>query len=162
MPYSEMPEMNSLGDFFNSDDKAKLLSSVWSPGDVYGLLLNEDNGITPHEGEDARYKYFIVLGIDAEGNIYGGVVINSKINPNQNPRLKLFHYPLSHLKYSFLKKNSFVNCVSLQTVMATTLAQGNLLGHIDDEDLALIKQTVVCSGVIPVVRLKQFGLIIKE
>lgn len=159
MPYSEMPEMNSLGDFFNSNDKAKLLFSAWTPGDVYGLYLNEENGITPHKGEDARYKYFIVLGIDAEGNIYGGVVINSNINPKQNPRLKLFHYPLSQEKYSFLKKNSFVNCGSLQTVMATTLAQGDLLGHINEEDLELIKQTVVSSGVIPVIRLRQFGLI---
>lgn len=151
--------MTSLGDLLDSQAASKLLSSSWSPGTVYGLLLNEENGITPHEGEDARYKYFIVLGIDSDGNIYGGVVINSNINPRQNPRLKLFHYPLSQEKYSFLKKNSYVNCVALMTVKAATLAKGDLLGNIDDEDLILIKQTVVTCGVIPTIRLKQFGLI---
>lgn len=154
-----MPKMNTIGDFIDPESSSRLMSSIWNPGDVYGLRLNEENGITPHGDDIDRYKYFIILGQDKVGNIYGGVVINSKINSNLTSTLKLLHYPLSPHKYPFLRKNSFVNCVSLIHVKPETLSKGNLLGHILDEDLILIRDTVVSSGLIPLILLKQFGLV---
>ena len=151
--------MNTIGDFIDPESSSRLMSSNWNPGDVYGLRLNEENGITPHGDDIDRYKYFIILGQDKVGNIYGGVVINSKINSNLRYELKLLHYPLDPRNYPFLRKNSFVNCVSLIVVKPEILAKGDLLGHILDEDLNLIKDTVVTSGLIPLVRLRQFGLI---
>lgn len=49
-------------------------------GDVYLLNLDPSNGITPKNDDASRNKFFIVLGFDKEGNVIGGLVINSKIN----------------------------------------------------------------------------------
>lgn len=151
--------MSSLSDFIDPNTRSKLIWDNTVPGNVYGLPLNEENGITPHSDEIARYKYFIILGKDQNGNLFGGVVINSNINPNQSPSLRLLHYPISYEKYPFLKKNSYVNCVSLIMVKLDLIKNSKLLGQIEDEDLSLIKEAVVTSGVIPIIRLKQFGLI---
>lgn len=150
--------MSNLSDFIDPNTSSKLIWDNTIPGNVYGLPLNEENGITPHSNEIARYKYFIILGKDEKGNLFGGVVINSNINPNQSPQLKLLHYPISSEKYPFLKKNSYVNCVSLITVKLELIKKANLLGQVEDADLSLIKEAVVTSGVIPIIRLKQFGL----
>lgn len=151
--------MSNLGDFIDPETSSRLLWENTIPGNVYGLTLNEQNGITPHPNEAARYKYFIILGRDINGDLFGGVVINSNINSNLSPLLRLLQYPISSEKYPFLKKNSYVNCVSLITVKLGLIKNANLLGQIHDSDLSLIKEAVTKSGVIPSIRLKQFGLI---
>ena len=42
--------------------------------------MGKANGITPQGDYETRRKFFIVLGFDDEGNVYGGVVVNSRLN----------------------------------------------------------------------------------
>lgn len=51
-------------------------------GDVYKIELSKADGIIPKNGYNTRYKFFVVLGFDEQGNIYGGILFNSKINQN--------------------------------------------------------------------------------
>ena len=60
-------------------------------GDVYLVELNQSDGITPKDGDETRHKYFIVLGFDNEGNAYGGVIINSRINQKMSQVVKDYH-----------------------------------------------------------------------
>ena len=48
-------------------------------GDVYKIELSKADGIIPKNGYDTRKKFFVVLGFDEQGNVYGGILFNSKI-----------------------------------------------------------------------------------
>ena len=51
-------------------------------GQIYRIKADERNGITPKSGMTFRPKFFVVMGFDNQGNIYGGVVFDSEINRN--------------------------------------------------------------------------------
>ena len=74
--------MIKISDFINEDDLSRLASHTVRVGDVYEITMTEANGIKPKKGDSSRDKYFVVLGFDANGIAYGGVVINSMINKN--------------------------------------------------------------------------------
>lgn len=128
-------------------------------GDVYFVAMDEKDGITPHDGYSKRNKYFVVLGFDGEGNVYGGVVINSKINKNLARRIADFQYPIRSDKYPFLRYNSFVNCIKLKTTSLSKLAMSDFVGSLDAEDVELIIGAVIESPMEEAVRLRCFGLI---
>ena len=51
-------------------------------GDVFLIEMDSQGGVTPKDGALTRNKFFVVLGFDNEGNVYGGVIINSRIITN--------------------------------------------------------------------------------
>ena len=54
-------------------------------GDIFRVTMNRANGITPPKGDESRDKFFVVLGFDDDGNVYGGVIFNSLMNLNLPP-----------------------------------------------------------------------------
>ena len=151
--------MSSLGDLLSSDQISKLSAGAVEIGNVYGMHMDEEDGITPHAGEESRYKYFIVLGKDNEGKYFGGVVINSNVNQNINPVLQRLHMPIRKVKYSFLKKDSFVNCSNFMTARLEKFLNWDLLGKIDNDDVTIITETIKESPLVRKVTLKNFGLL---
>ena len=136
-----------------------MMRSTVSIGDVFLIEMDESDGITPKDGDDYRHKYFVVLGFDGMGNVYGGVVINSRINQHMSPIVQQYQMPISCTKYPFLKYNSFVNCSRLKTAPLTKLTNGKFLGVVEKEDVTLIIETVRTSPHERANRLRQFGLI---
>jgi hypothetical protein len=120
--------------------------------------MDATDGVRPKQGDSSRNKYFIVLGFDSDGNVYGGVIFNSHINQNLAPNIKDYHMPVVYSKYSFLKHKCFVDCSRLKTANPSKLMKGRYLGDIDDEDLLLIKETVKSSPNETKVHLALFGL----
>ncbi len=128
-------------------------------GDVYYIVMDKDDGIIPKDGYETRKKYFIVLGVDGDGNIYGGLVINSKINTNLPVIVKQYHMKISKEKYSFLNYDSFVNCSQLLTTTLQKLLGCRKIGQIMKEDLDLIIEAICESPNENKMRLREFGLI---
>ena len=60
-----------LGDILG-DVGDKLAQDNIKVGNVYLINLDQQNGITPKNGDLTRDKFFIVLGFDQEGNVIGG------------------------------------------------------------------------------------------
>ena len=83
--------MTNFGDLLG-DMADKLTQDSINIGDVYLLNLDQNNGITPKNGDTTRNKFFIVLGFDSEGDVIGGLVINSKINYNLPHRSHTTNY----------------------------------------------------------------------
>lgn len=128
-------------------------------GDVYKIELSKADGIIPKNGYDTRKKFFVVLGFDEQGNVYGGILFNSKINQNLPVSIKDYHMPISAKAYPFLSHDSFLNCTKIFSVTSTHLWKGEKLGTINTTDFELICSTV-CSYPNAVPReLKRFGLI---
>lgn len=128
-------------------------------GDVFLVDLDKSDGITPKEGDETRKKFFVVLGFDNEGNTYGGVIINSRINQQMSQVVKDYHMPIKCAKYAFLKYDSFVDCLQLKTAPLAKLSSGNYKGKMDAEDTGLIIGTLKNSPMEKAARLKKFGIL---
>lgn len=128
-------------------------------GDVFLVDLDKSDGITPKKGDETRKKFFVVLGFDNEGNTYGGVIINSRINQQMSQMVKDYHVPIKCAKYAFLKYDSFVDCLQLKTAPLAKLSSGNYKGKMDAEDTGLIIGTLKNSPMEKAARLKKFGIL---
>lgn len=128
-------------------------------GDVYKIELSRADGIILKNGYDTRDKFFVVLGFDEQGNVYGGILFNSKINQNLPTLIKDYHMPISAKDYPFLSHDSFLNCTKIFIATSTHFMKGEKLGCINTADFELICSTV-CSypNAVPL-ELKRFGLI---
>ncbi len=147
-----------ISDALNGEELSRLAFRTVRIGDVYEMNMTEVNGIKPKTGDSSRDKYFIVLGFDTDGTVYGGVIINSQINRNLPAHLKMYHMPIKQAKYPFLRYDSFVDCVRLKIAYLKKFKEWNYLGKIDEYDIELIIGTVKESPVESEERIARFGL----
>ena len=148
-----------LGDILG-DVGDKLTQDKIEVGSVYLISLDQQNGITPKNGDLTRDKFFIVLGFDQEGNVIGGLVINSNINYNLPSSVTDYHLPIKVEQCPFLKHNSFVNCSKIIVANKTKFTKKTYRGEITDPELLnLIINTVKDSPTVNTKQLKIFGLI---
>ena len=150
--------MTNLGDLLGKTANDLMQLSI-KIGDVHLLQLDPTNGITPKNGDVARNKYFIVLGFDNEGNVVGGLVINSKINYNLPPTITDYQLPITVTQCPFLQHNSFVNCSKIIVAKRTNFNRDTYRGEISDSELMrLIIDTVKESPTVNKKQLKDFGI----
>lgn len=129
-------------------------------GNVYLLNLNESNGITPKDGDPTRNKFFIVLGFDNDGNVIGGLVINSKINNKLPSTITDYQLPITVEQCPFLNHNSFINCSKIIIANRTKITTQSYRGEISDSKLMeLIFNTVKESPTVNRRQLETFGII---
>ncbi|MDE5783527.1 MAG: hypothetical protein K2I98_01460 [Prevotella sp.] len=152
--------MTKIGDLLG-DVADKIAQDNIKIGDVHMLVLDKSNGITSKDGEETRDKFFIVLGFDKDGNVIGGLVINSKINYKLPSSVTDYQLPVSVQQCPFLKHNSFVNCSKLITANKNKFGKTTYKGEITDSELMRqIVNTVKESPTANKKLLKDFGIII--
>lgn len=142
------------------DTADKLTQNSINIGDVHLLSLDQDNGITPKSGDTTRNKFFIVLGFDNDGNVIGGLVINSKINYKLPPSVTDYQLPVSVEQFPFLEHNSFINCSKIIVAKRSKFNKTTYRGEISDtEMMELIINTVKESPTVNKMQLKEFGIV---
>lgn len=151
--------MTNFGDLLG-DLADELTQNSINIGDVHLLNLDQNNGITPKSGDTTRNKFFIVLGFDNEGNVIGGLVINSKINYKLPPSVTDYQLPVSVEQFPFLEHNSFVNCSKIIVAKRSKFNKTTYRGEISDtEMMELIINTVKESPTVNKMQLKEFGIV---
>lgn len=151
--------MTNFGDLLG-DSADKLTQNSINIGDVHLLNLDQNNGITPKSGDTTRNKFFIVLGFDNEGNVIGGLVINSKINYKLPPSVTDYQLPVSVEQFPFLEHNSFINCSKIIVAKRSKFNKTTYRGEISDtEMMELIINTVKESPTVNKMQLKEFGIV---
>lgn len=150
--------MVKLGELLKNVKPETIVQKSISVGDVLYSKMDLTSGIIPKHGDTFRHKFFIVLGFDSEGNIYGGLIINSKINQNIPPVYRLYHMPISASKYNFLKYDSFVDCAQLKTIKLEDYFKWSYVGKIEKNDLDLMINTIKDSPLEKKGNLRRFGL----
>lgn len=151
--------MTNFGDLLG-DLADKLTQNSINIGDVHLLNLDQNNGITPKSGDTTRNKFFIVLGFDNEGNVIGGLVINSKINYKLPPSVTDYQLPVSVQQFPFLEHNSFINCSKIIVAKRSKFNKTTYRGEISDtEMMELIINTVKESPTVNKMQLKEFGIV---
>mgnify|MGYP002624842311 CR=1 FL=1 len=149
--------MTNMGEMFG-DLADQMVRDSLKVGDVHRIPLDQHNGITPKDGEQERNKYFIILGFDSDGNVIGGLVINSKINHNLPTNVTDYQLPVSTGQCPFLHHNSFVNCSRLITADRRKFSHSSYMGEVDKDLLSLIKETVKESPTVNKKQLQIFGI----
>lgn len=150
--------MTTIGDILG-DKAVGLCQSSISVGDVHLLELGKKEGITPKDRNLTRDKYFIVLGFDCNGNILGGVVINSNINYKLPTEVTDYLLPITCRQAPFLRYDSFVNCSNFITVEKEKFNKDTYRGEITDKSIiTLIVNTIKESPTANKMRLREFGL----
>lgn len=134
-------------------------TDMLSAGAVHYVAMDEANGITLKKGAKYRNKYFVILGVDSNGNAFGGVIFNSDSNRRVPLQHWLYHFPISGHSYSFLKHNSFIDCSTLMTVQVSALSKTTFRGRLSVEHLDSVLTSVRECGTIPVFKLKRYGII---
>ena len=128
-------------------------------GDIYKIKATEENGITPKGGLDYRYKYFIVMGKASDGSIYGCAAFDSEVNRDYlEPGTEVFYLKVEAGRYSFLKKDSVIDCLKLKPATEIKLLLGKYKGKILLDDYNKILSLVKMSPRHTFMYLKLLGL----
>ena len=151
--------MTNFGDLLG-DMADELTQNSINIGDVHLLNLDQNNGITPKSVDTTRNKFFIVLGFDNDGNVIGGLVINSKINYKLPPSVTDYQLPVSVEQFPFLEHNSFINCSKIIVAKRSKFNKTTYRGEISDtEMMELIINTIKESPTVNKMQLKEFGIV---
>lgn len=153
----------TLGDYLPQKVIFKLKEEHVKPGYIFRLLLNEDNHITTKDGLNKRHKYFIVMGTDEEGDIYGVVTINSQVNQNLSPALKQNFHKIEKQNYNFLDYDSYVDCNEFKPVKMNHLLSSDFnnsyKGKLNSYDFDKISDILRNAETVDPIDLINFGLI---
>lgn len=151
--------MTSIGDLLGAQADRLCRDNI-NVGDVHFLNLDRRNGITPKNGAGSRDKFFVVLGFDGEGNVIGGVVINSNINYNLPSVITDYYLPIKAARFPFLKYDSFVNCSKIIVAKRSKFNKDTYRGTISDaETIELIVNTVRESPTVSKKQLEELGIV---
>ena len=157
--------MVKLSEFLSDESKKDLILGQVKVGDVFRMHLGKEEKVVGKDtSDDGRNKYFIIIGFDVDGSAIGLVLIDTKINPYLPQVRKELHYKLSADNYEFLNgKSRYVDCSDLKEISSTkfvSLFSGDKAkGHINDDDLKLIRDAIVSYEDAEPKLLKKFGLI---
>lgn len=128
-------------------------------GDVFRITMNKANGVVPKPGDTSRDKYFVILGFDDDGNVYGGVIFNSYININLPPFVQAMQHPVKGKDYEFLSHDSYIDCSSIKAVKKNKLLKSSSLGTLNTEDVSSVCEKIKHNSRISKIELKRFGLL---
>ena len=135
------------------------MSEIVSIGSIHYITMGKTNGITPKDGYPSRNKYFVILGQDKAGYLYGGVVINSRINQKLPVIYRCITTLSPKASYAFLSHDSFIDCSTLMSVPASQLSTNTLCGELTPEHLGYVLDAVRQSGTISLIKLREYGII---
>ena len=114
--------------------------------------------------EKSKKFYHDLFGLDVildnEGNVIGGLVINSNINYNLPTSVTDYQLPVTVEQFSFLEHNSFINCSKIIVAKRSKFNKNTYRGAISDaEMMEQIINTVKESPTISKKQLREFGII---
>lgn len=122
--------------------------------------MDRSHGIVPKDGEETRHKFFVVLGIGEDRQVYGGVIFNSRINLYLPEQVRQYHLPIHGEAYPrFLTHNSFVDCSTIFALPLQLLTVDTYRGEMTPADLSLILATLRDNPMLSKARLRYFGLL---
>ena len=106
-------------------------------------------------------KFIVIAGVAQDKVLACTVLINSRINPYIMRRQKMLDCQVyvKSKEYDFLSHDSFVNCAQ-PMIGNTTHFEGDeykYCGLLKEQDLTLIKQSIVKSGLLTEEEIAKFG-----
>ena len=130
-------------------------------GSVFKMVFYPKDGITP-KGESAvdRTKYFVIAGIDSEGNYIGAAIINTDINLNFAHEIAPYQHCIYPDKYAFLNgKYRYVDCYKLREIEKQRIAnKAEYIDCLDVDDIDKIRMLLKSSPTTDPCTIEQYNL----
>ena len=130
-------------------------------GSIFRMQFYPKDRVTP-KGEQAiaRMKFFVIVGVDAEGNYVGVSLINTNVNINFARIIAPFQHCIYPEKYEFLKgQYRYVDCYSIRDIEEARIAKNaEYIGYLDEADLTQVHALLRESPAIDPSTIKRYGL----
>ena len=141
-------------------DDSALKGAMIRPGSVFRMTLTEEEGITPKGGSSTRVKYFVIAGIDEEGNYVGVSLINTDVNVHLARIIAPFQLCIYPDRYSFLNgKYRYVDCYSIKHINRSRILQeAKYIAQLEETDLDEVKRLLKTSPTMDPRTIRQYGL----
>ena len=137
--------------------------SDMSIGDIVYLEMDENDGLTLHNGYFTRRKYVVIIGKNEKGNLVGSLIVNSKITPfKRSAVMQQYQYMLRQSDYpQILNYDSWLDCTELFELDSSKIVavEGELKGRLTETDLANAMNLVKRCGFINRQAKEKFGLL---
>ena len=141
-----MSSKGTFRDAFPEEFVQQWATSYISIGDVFRMKLDEREKIIPkNEGDVGRNKFFIISGINTEGDLYGFFVLDTQINPNLPKVRQEKHLKLSSAKYPFMEgQDRYADCSDFKIISKERFVEmfepDKEKGSIDAIDMSTIRE----------------------
>lgn len=141
-------------------DDLALKGAMIRPGSVFRMTLTEEDGITPKGGYSTRVKYFVIAGVDKEGNYVGVSLINTDVNIRFARMIAPFQLCIYPDRYSFLDgKYRYVDCYSIKHINRLRILQeAKYIAQLEEMDLDKVKRLLKASPTMDAKTIQQYGL----
>jgi hypothetical protein len=148
-----------LGDFFPDDLQNFRFNDKIKVGSVLKYFVEDT---TP-----PKYKRMIIIGISGEEISVATVYLNSELNTNvfKNKRMQALQIPIEQEGREYLEHDSYVDCSFLHLKQIDKLDEEfknnrlESLGEVSEDDLNLIKGTLISASTISIKQKKDYGLV---
>lgn len=141
-------------------DDLALKGAMIRPGSIFRMTLTEEDGITPKGGYSTRVKYFVIAGVDKEGNYVGVSLINTDVNIRFARMIAPFQLCIYPDRYSFLNgKYRYVDCYSIKHINRLRILQeAKYIAQLEEMDLDKVKRLLKASPTMDAKTIQQYGL----
>ena len=141
-------------------DDLALKGAMIRPGSVFRMTLTEEDGITPKGGYSTRVKYFVIAGVDKEGNYVGVSLINTDVNIRFARMIAPFQLCIYPDRSSFLNgKYRYVDCYSIKHINRLRILQeAKYIAQLEEMDLDKVKRLLKASPTMDAKTIQQYGL----
>jgi len=116
-------------------------------GNVYKTGFTRGDGIyIVDKTKESLSKYFVVIGYDDAGNVYGGLLISSELPSNATDDIKRYQYPVKASENDFLYHDSWINCYKIICAKPDKLNDRTFSGCLDEMSFYYVVKMVLDPG----------------
>lgn len=130
-------------------------------GSIFKMVFYPTDNVKP-KGENAksRMKYFVIAGIDGEGNYIGVSLINTNVNIHFAPIIAPYQLCIYPEKYDFLEcKFRYVDCYALRSISKSRiLSDAEYIGYLTEDDIKQVRYLLRKSPIMDARTISQYGL----
>lgn len=130
-------------------------------GSIFRMELYPQDRVTPKgEHTTGRTKYFVIVGVDVEGNYVGVSLINTNVNINFARVIAPFQHCIYPEKYEFLQgQYRYVDCYMIRDIEKSRISdKAEYIGYLDPDDLDRVRALLRESPAIDMRTIKRYGL----
>lgn len=130
-------------------------------GSVFRMTFYPQDRVTPKgQGAQSRIKYFVIVGIDANGDYIGASLINTNVNINFAAKIAPYQLCIYPDKYEFLDgKYRYVDGYAIKQIKKERIPnEAEYIGILEDDDIEKVRELLRKSPAMDTRTLRQFGI----
>lgn len=120
-------------------------------GSIFKVVFYREDGVMPKGfGATSRTKYFVIVGVDEEGNFVATSLINTSVNMNLAPVIAPYQHCIYPDRYEFLDgQYRYIDCYMVKILsQSRIMKEAEYIGVLEEGDLEKVRSLLYRSPVI--------------